>query len=95
MRGGQRKGAGSRVVGRSDRAGSARQVPLRTRQACLSHLLLTDDRRVRIEEIWWWLIDWTLVFSLKLPRGLWFPYPLLRGPIWLWRQLNRLRTPAR
>jgi len=71
------------------------EVPLRTSQVGLSHLLLTDDWRVRIDEIWSWLIDWTLVFSLKLPRGLWFLYPLLRGPIWLWRQLNRLRTPAR
>ena len=68
---------------------------MRTIQVGLPHLLLIDDWRIRREEIQAWLIDWTLVFSLKLPRGLWFLYPLLRGPIWLWRQLNRLRPPAR
>jgi hypothetical protein len=68
---------------------------LRSGRIELAHLLLIDDWRIRCEEIQAWLIDWTLVFSLKLPRGLWFLYPLLRGPIWLWRQLNRLRAPAR
>lgn len=71
------------------------EVPLRSSQVGLSHLLLTDDWRVRIDEIWSWLIDWSLVFSLKLPRGLWFLYPLLRGPMWLWRQVGRMRRPAR
>jgi hypothetical protein len=71
------------------------QAPLRSGRIELAHLLLIDDWRIRCEEIQAWLIDWTLVFSLKLPRGLWFLYPLLRGPIWLWRQLNRLRAPAR
>lgn len=70
-------------------------VPLRTSRIGLAHLLLTDDWRVRLEEIRSWLIDWTLVFSLKLPRGLWFLYPVLRGPLWLWRQANRMRAPAR
>lgn len=71
------------------------QAPLRSGRIELAHLLLIDDWRIRCEEIQAWLIDWTLVFSLRLPRGLWFLYPFLRGPIWLWRQLNRLRAPAR
>lgn len=71
------------------------QAPLRTGKIELAHLLLTDDWRIRREEILAWLIDWTLVFSLKLPRGLWFLYPVLRGPLWLWRQANRMRAPAR
>lgn len=70
------------------------KAPLRTGKIELAHLLLTDDWRIRREEIVGWLIDWTLVFSLKLPRGLWFLYPLLRGPMWLWRQANRMRATA-
>lgn len=71
------------------------EVPLRTSGVGLAHLLLTDDWRVRLDEIWSWLIDWNLVFSLKLPKGLWFLYPALRGPMWLWRQVSRMRAPAR
>ena len=68
---------------------------MRTSQVELAHLLLIDDWRIRREEVQAWLVDWTLVFSLKLPTGLWILYPLLRGPMWLWRQVGRMRRPAR
>ncbi len=64
----------------------------------LSHLVLAEDWRARRQEIGVWLIDWPLVQALGLPRGLWFLYPLLRGPAWLVRKLRRpgqARTPAR
>lgn len=66
-------------------------VPLRSARVELSHLLLTDDWRVRRDTILSWMIDWPLVFSLKLPRGLWFLYPILRAPAWLWRQVRSSR----
>lgn len=58
-------------------------VPFRSTLTGLSHLLLDDSWAFRLEEIGSWLVDWSLVARLNLPRPLWFLYPLLRGPVWL------------
>ncbi|MDP1737945.1 MAG: nucleotidyltransferase family protein [Caulobacter sp.] len=65
------------------------EVPFRSSQVGLSHLLLSDDWRVGLDEVRSWLIDWPLVFSLRLPRGLRFLYVMLRGPVWLARKFSR------
>lgn len=63
-------------------------VPFRSSQIELSHLLLSDDWRVWLHEARGWLIDWPLVFSFRLPKVLWFLYPVLRAPSWLARKLS-------
>lgn len=65
------------------------EVPFGSSQVGLSHLLLSDDWRVWLHEVRGWLIDWPLVFSMTLPRSLWFLYVVLRGPVWLARKLSR------
>lgn len=54
----------------------------------LARPLLVDDPRVWLHDMLAWTIDWPLVFALKLPRPLWFLYPLLRGPAWVARKLS-------
>lgn len=66
-------------------------VRFRSARVELSHLLLIRDWRVRRDTILSWMIDWPLVLSLKLPRPLWFLYPVLRAPAWLWRQMRPSR----
>lgn len=71
------------------------EVPFRSSQVGLSHLLLSDDWRVGLDEVRSWLIDWPLVFSLRLPKGLRFLYVALRGPVWLVRKFSRGRKRGR
>lgn len=70
-------------------------VRFRSSQIELARLLLVDDPRVWLHDALAWMIDWPLVFSLKLPRPLWFLYPLLRGPAWLVRKLSVGRSGRR
>jgi hypothetical protein len=58
----------------------------------LSTLLLNPSWRYRLAELRVHLINQTDVLTLPLPKRLWFIYPLLRLPLWLWRQVAKRRA---
>jgi hypothetical protein len=66
-----------------------------TTRGSLSTLLLNSSWRYRLAELKVHLINQTDVLALQLPKGLWFIYPLLRLPLWLWRHAAKLRLRPR
>jgi hypothetical protein len=66
-----------------------------TTRGSLSTLLLSPSWRYRLAELKVHLINETDVLTLPLPKRLWFMYPLLRLPLWLWRHATKLRVRPR
>jgi hypothetical protein len=66
-----------------------------TTRGSLSILLLNPSWRYRLAELKVLLINETDVLTLRLPRRLWFIYPLLRLPLWLWRHAAKRRVRPR
>jgi hypothetical protein len=66
-----------------------------TTRGSLSTLLLSPSWRYRLAELKVHLINQTDVLTLPLPKRLWFIYPLLRVPLWLWRHTAKLRVRPR
>jgi hypothetical protein len=64
-----------------------------TTRGSLSTFLLSSSWRYRLAELKVHLINQTDVLTLPLPKRLWFVYPLLRLPLWLWR--HAAKRPAR
>lgn len=58
-----------------------------TTRGSLSVLLLGEGWRYRLAELRQLLIVATDVSMVPLPKGLWFLYPILRLPLWVWRNL--------
>ncbi|MBS0472125.1 MAG: nucleotidyltransferase family protein [Proteobacteria bacterium] len=54
-----------------------------------SHFLLSRDLRGWLSELNSKIVGWTDFQIFALPRPLYFLYPLLRLPSWVWRKLNR------
>jgi len=63
-----------------------------TMRGSLSTLLLSPSWRYRLAELRLHLINQTDVLNLPLPQRLWFIYPLLRLPLWLWRHATKHRV---
>jgi hypothetical protein len=66
-----------------------------TTRGSLSTLLLSPSWRYRLAELKVHLTNETDVLSLPLPKRLWFIYPLLRLPFWLWRHAAKRRVRPR
>jgi hypothetical protein len=66
-----------------------------TTRGSLSSFLLSPSWRYRLAEIKVHLVNQTDVLTLPLPKPLWFLYPLLRLPLWLWRHAAKRRIPPR
>jgi hypothetical protein len=66
-----------------------------TTRGSLSTLLLIPSWRYRLAELKVHLINETDVLTLPLPKRLWFIYPLLRLPLWLWRHAAKRRARPR
>jgi hypothetical protein len=66
-----------------------------TTRGSLSTLLLNPSWRYRFAELKAHLINQTDVLTLPLPKRLWFIYPLLRLPLWLWRHAGKRRARPR
>jgi hypothetical protein len=66
-----------------------------TTRGSLSTLLLSPSWRFRLAELRGHLINQTDVLTLPLPKRLWFIYPLLRLPLWLWRHAAKRRVRPR
>ena len=63
----------------------------------VSHFLLANDARAWFRELFSMSIGWTDFQNIILPQPLYFLYPLLRVPSWLWRRAVRIgqsRQPA-
>ncbi len=56
----------------------------------LSHFLLAPGPRIWWEELRSKAIGWTDFRWIRLPRPLYFLYPLMRIPSWLWRRIAHL-----
>lgn len=56
----------------------------------LSHLLLASDVKAWFHELRSKSIGWTDFQTIALPRRLYFLYPVLRVPSWLWRRVAHL-----
>ena len=57
----------------------------------VSHFLLAVHLRAWFRELYIKSIGWTDFQNIVLPRSLYFLYPVLRIPSWLWRRAIRLR----
>ena len=57
----------------------------------VSHFLLAVHLRGWFHELYTKSIGWTDFQNIVLPRSLYFLYPVLRIPSWLWRRAMRLR----
>ena len=66
-----------------------------TTRGSLSTLLLRPNWRYRLAELKVHLINQTDILTLSLPQRLWFTYPLLRLPLWLWRHAAKRRVRPR
>jgi hypothetical protein len=66
-----------------------------TTRGSLSTLLLSRSWLYRLAELKLHLINQTDVLTLPLPKRLWFIYPLLRLPLWLWRHAAKRRVRPR
>jgi hypothetical protein len=64
-----------------------------TTRGSLSAFLLGDSWRYRLIELRNLFTNQTDVLAFPLPKQLWFLYPLLRIPLWLWRH-SRRHIPA-
>jgi len=65
-------------------------VPGASLKLFLHGLLLDDSWTFRLDEARAWLLEWSMVDALRLPRPLWFLYLLLIGPVRLTRKLAGL-----
>jgi hypothetical protein len=59
---------------------------LGTTRGSLSTILLCPSWRYRLAELGVQFTNPTDVLTVPLPRRLWFFYPVLRLPLWVWRQ---------
>jgi putative nucleotidyltransferase-like protein len=64
-----------------------------TTRGSLSTLLLNRSLRYRLAELRVHLINETDVLTFPLPKRLWFVYPFLRLPLWLWRHAAKRSVP--
>lgn len=65
-------------------------VPGASLKLFLHGLLLDDSWAFRLHEARAWLLEWSMVDALRLPRPLWFLYLALIGPVRLTRKLAGL-----
>jgi hypothetical protein len=65
------------------------KLPLGTTRGSLSSFLLGRDWRYWLAELKSHLISQADVMTLALPKQFQFLYPVLRLPLWLWRQSTR------
>ena len=65
------------------------KLPLGTTRGSLSSFLLGRGWRYWLAELKGHLICQADVMTLALPKELHFLYPVLRLPLWLWRQVTR------
>ncbi|AMN43759.1 nucleotidyltransferase domain-containing protein [Rhodoplanes sp. Z2-YC6860] len=72
-----------------------RQIPLGTTRGSLSCFLLGRTWRYRLAELRIHLVSEGDILTLPLPQKLGFLYPLLRLPLWVWRQVMRQRGSSR
>jgi hypothetical protein len=68
-----------------------REVRFGTTRGSLSTLLLSQSWRYRLAELRNLLICETDVLAVPLPQCLWFLYPILRLPLWVWRHASHRR----
>ena len=61
----------------------------------VSHFLLADGVRYWLQELHSKSIGWTDFQNFALPRRLYFLYPMLRMPSWIWRRVSHLLGHAR
>jgi hypothetical protein len=60
-----------------------------TTRGSLSTFLLRRSRRYRLAELYIQMTNQTDVLTLPLWKRLWFLYPVLRLPFWIWRHARR------
>jgi hypothetical protein len=80
-------------VALAEMAGDARQTDdhaLGNLRIEVSHFLLADGPRSWLRELQGKAIGWTDFQNIALPRRLYFLYPALRLPSWLWRRVSHL-----
>jgi hypothetical protein len=65
-----------------------------TTRGSLSALLLGQNWRYRVTELRNLLTNQSDVLAVPLPRRLWFLYPVLRLPFWIWRHASRRSRTA-
>lgn len=71
--------------------------PLGNLKIEISHFLLATSAREWFRELYSKSIGWTDFQQIALPRSLFFLYPVLRVPSWIWRRavrIGQLRQPA-
>jgi hypothetical protein len=66
-------------------------VPFGTTRGSLSTFLLGQGWRYRLTEMRNLMINQTDVLTVPLPKLLWFLYPILRLPLWIWRHATKRR----
>jgi hypothetical protein len=65
------------------------EVRFGTTRGSLSTALLSRSWQYRLAELGLQLTNPTDILALPLPRPLWFLYPVLRLPFWVWRHIQR------
>src|SRR5262249_54966370 len=68
------------------------EVRFGTTRGSLSALLLRQSWRYRVGELRNLLTNETDVLALPLPERLWFLYPMIRLPLWIWRGASQRYT---
>jgi hypothetical protein len=66
-----------------------REVRFGTTRGAVSLFLLNRSWRYRLAEFNYLLTNQTDVLTVALPEKLWFLYPFLRLPLWLWRHFRK------
>jgi hypothetical protein len=66
--------------------------PFGTTRGSLSAILLGDNWHYRLVELRNLFINQTDVLAVPLPKPLWWLYPLLRLPLWVWRHAQSIRS---
>lgn len=69
-----------------------REVRFGTTRGSLSTFLLGQSWRYRRRELRNLLTNQTDILAVPLPERLWFLYPIMRMPLWLWRHASQRRA---
>jgi hypothetical protein len=83
----ERTALSAMTAGRSERA--PREVRFGTTRGSLSAIILRKGWPYRLAELRQLLINETDVLMVPLPERLWFLYPILRLPLWVWRHAKQ------